>query len=185
MYSRPCLTFSHTCRDLQGIQGEQMDVGLPSTLLLPILNSIRKNVQEIRDILSTIELRLVGSSLLLIYEGERDRTEMGVQWLARQQISTTGDKGQLTEEEKYEDADIEGDDGDVQDAEGEEEEEEEDSSEEDSEDGRSRSPCAVRLIDFAHTRLKRGQGPDSGVLKGLETVLNLLDKRIASLKSNV
>ena len=133
-------------------------------------------MQEIRDILSTIELRLVGSSLLLIYEGEWDRAEMGVQWLARQQISTTGDKDR-------EGADLE-EDGDVQDAEG-VEEEADDSSEGDSEDDASRSPCAVRLIDFAHTRLKRGQGPDSGVLKGLETVLNLLDGRIASVKSNV
>ena len=155
-----------------------MDVGLPSTLLLPILRSIRKSVQELRDILSTIELRLVGSSLLVIYEGDWDRAEMGVQLLAWQSTSTSDDRDQRIEEEKHECGDMEADG--VQDEEG-VEEEEDDASEDDSEDDGNNLPCVVRLIDFAHTRLKRGQGPDSGVLKGLDTVLNLLDGRIESL----
>jgi inositol-polyphosphate multikinase len=175
---------SHARRDLQGTQGEQMDVGLPSTLLLPILRSIRKSVQEIRDVLSTIELRLVGSSLLVVYEGDWDRAEMGVQWLSRQPTSTISNKDQRTEEENYEGADMGV--GGVGDAEGMDEEEgddtDTDTSEGDSEDGGSDLPCVVRLIDFAHTRLKRGQGPDPGVLKGLETVVNLLDGRIASVE---
>ncbi|KAI0251359.1 hypothetical protein BJV78DRAFT_1275443 [Lactifluus subvellereus] len=169
---------SHARRGLSGTQGEQMDVGLPGTLLLPILRSIRKSTQEIRDVLSTTELRLVGSSLLVIYEGDWDRAEMGVQWLARNPTSTTDDKDQQTEDEG---AEIEGD-GDVQDSEGVEEEEEDDTSEGDSEDGGNNWPCVARLIDFGHTRLKPGQGPDPGVLKGLETVLNLLDGRIASVE---
>jgi inositol-polyphosphate multikinase len=136
-------------------------------------------VQEIRDILSTIELRLVGSSLLVIYEGDWDRAEMGVQLLAWQSTSTSDDRDQRIEEEKHEYADIEVDG--VQDEEGVEEGEEEDVSEDDSEDDGNNLPCVVKLIDFAHTRLKRGQGPDSGVLKGLDTVLNLLDGRIESL----
>jgi inositol-polyphosphate multikinase len=133
-------------------------------------------VQELRDILSTIELRLVGSSLLVIYEGDWDRAEMGVQLLAWQSTSTSDDRDQRIEEEKH-DVEVDG----VQDEEGVEEEEEEDVSEDDSEDDGNNLPCVVRLIDFAHTRLKRGQGPDSGVLKGLDTVLNLLDGRIESL----
>ncbi|KAH9977832.1 hypothetical protein BGW80DRAFT_1435531 [Lactifluus volemus] len=144
--------------------GAQSYVGLPSTLLLPILRSIRKSVQELRDILSTIELRLVGSSLLLFTKG----TGTARRW-----------EDQRIEEEKHEYADIEVDG--VQDEEGVEEEEEEEVSEDDSEDDGNNLPCVVRLIDFAHTRLKRGQGPDSGVLKGLDTVLNLLDGRIESL----
>jgi 1D-myo-inositol-tetrakisphosphate 5-kinase/inositol-polyphosphate multikinase len=60
-------------------------------------------------------------------------------------------------------------------------EEDEESEEEDSSDEGSESPCVVRLIDFAHTRLKPGEGPDMGLLKGLETLLSLLDGRIASL----
>ena len=150
--------------------GEQLDIGLPTALLVPILKSIRKSVQGIRDSLSSIELRLIGSSLLIIYEGDWDRAKMGVQWLAEQPTCMSSEEGEENGEEMYEE-DVEG----VEGWEG-DEESDEDSSEEGSE-----SPCVVRLIDFAHTRLKPGQGPDVGVLKGLESLLGLLDGRIASV----
>jgi 1D-myo-inositol-tetrakisphosphate 5-kinase/inositol-polyphosphate multikinase len=138
-----------------------LDVGLPSTLLVPILRSIRKSVQELRDLLSSIELSLVGSSLLIVYEGDWDRAEMGVRWLAEQPASVS------SEEKIYEDTE-----GDVEEVEGSEESEEDEGSE---------CPCVVRLIDFAHTRLKPGQGPDVGVLKGLDSLVSLLDGRIAAI----
>ena len=138
-----------------------MDVGLPGTLLLPVLKSIRKSVQEIRDVLSTIEMRMVGSSLLIVYEGDWHRAEMGVQWLTEQAASATGD------EEANGDGEFE---------EAEEDEESEDESED--EHGGYKSPCVVKVIDFAHTRLKPGEGPDRSVLKGVDTVLTLLDGRI-------
>ncbi|KAI9466966.1 hypothetical protein BJY52DRAFT_1235592 [Lactarius psammicola] len=141
--------------------GGRMDVGLPRTLLLPVLKSIRKSVQEIRDVMGAIEMRMVGGSLLIIYEGDWDRTEMGVQWLARQAASATGDEEfEGAEEEDSEDDSDSGDDS------------------EDGHKGGTKSPCVVKVIDFAHTRLKAGEGPDRGVLKGLETVLTLLDARI-------
>jgi 1D-myo-inositol-tetrakisphosphate 5-kinase/inositol-polyphosphate multikinase len=138
-----------------------MDVGLPGTLLLPVLKSIRKSVQEIRDVLSTIEMRMVGSSLLIVYEGDWHRAEMGVHWLTEQAASATGD------EEVNGDGEFEED---------EEDEESEDESED--EHGGYKSPCVVKVIDFAHSRLKPGEGPDQGVLKGVDTVLDLLDGRI-------
>jgi len=140
------------CSGLPGSEaGGRLDVGLPVTLLMPIMRSIRKSIQEIRDSLSSIELRLIGSSLLIVYEGDWDRAETGVQWLAR-------GAEEMREEEE----------------EGEWEEDEESEEEED----RSDRPCLVRLIDFAHTRLSPGRGPDLGVLKGLDTLLGLLDDRI-------
>ncbi|KAI0307210.1 hypothetical protein B0F90DRAFT_1807864 [Multifurca ochricompacta] len=161
--------------DLPGTHsGERMDVGLQRALLLPILRFIRKSVQEIRDVLSTIELRMVGSSLLIIYEGDWDCAEMGVQWLATHS-EIGGGEGEWRNEGMKGEYMV----GDGQDFKEEEEEEEvEDSSEE--MEGEDR-PCVVRLIDFAHTRLKPGEGPDLGVLRGLQTVLNLLDARIADV----
>jgi inositol-polyphosphate multikinase len=148
-----------------------MDVGLPGTLLLPILRSIRKSVQELRDDLSLIELRLVGSSVLIVYEGDWDRAVVGVQWLA----------SHLEDEPKEEEI-YEGVEGGVEEPEGSEEESgEDDDDDDDDDDGESGCPCVVRLIDFAHTRLKAGQGPDLGVLKGLATLLALLDERIAAI----
>jgi 1D-myo-inositol-tetrakisphosphate 5-kinase/inositol-polyphosphate multikinase len=162
----------HTLRGLLGTPtGDQLDIGLPRALLVPILRSIRKSVQEIRDSLSPIELQLVGSSLLIIYEGDWDRAEMGVQWLAEQSASMSSEEEDVKEQEMYEDTEE-----DVEEGWDEDEESDEDSSDEGSE-----SPCVVRLIDFAHTRLKPGQGPDVGVLKGLDNLLALLDGRIASL----
>jgi 1D-myo-inositol-tetrakisphosphate 5-kinase/inositol-polyphosphate multikinase len=129
-------------------------------LLVPILKSILECVQELRDVLSSIELCLVGSSLLIIYEGDWDRAEMGVQWLAEQPASMGSE-----EEEIYDDTE-----GGAEEVEGSEE----------SEEG-SECPCVVRLIDFAHTRLKAGQGPDVGVLKGLDSLVGLLQGRIAEI----
>ncbi len=142
-----------------------MDVGLPRTLLLPVLKSIRQSVQEIRDVMGAIEMRMVGGSLLIIYEGDWNRAEMGVQWLAKQAASATGDEetnegGQGAEEEDSEEDSDSGDES------------------EDEHKGGSKSPCVVKVIDFAHTRLEAGEGPDRGVLRGLETVLGLLDARI-------
>lgn len=153
--------------DLSGAEaGGPMDVGLPRMLLLPVLKSIRQSVQEIRDVISAIEMRMVGSSLLIIYEGDWDRAEMGVQWLAEQAANTT------------EDEETNGVGREFGEASEDEEEDEESDDESDDEHGGYKSPCVVKVIDFAHTRLKPGEGPDQGVLKGLETVLTLLDGRI-------
>lgn len=149
--------------------GGRLDVGLPDTLLVPILKSIRKSVQELRDLLSSIELRMIGSSLLIVYEGDWDRAETGVQWLTMQRASIGSGEDGGKEEEIKEDREVEGS------------EEDEASEEEDSSDEESESPSVVRLIDFAHTRLKPGEGPDVGLLKGLDTLLTLLDGRIAEL----
>ncbi len=39
----------------------------------------------------------------------------------------------------------------------------------------------VKLIDFAHTRIVRGEGPDLGVLLGIDTALKLLERRKSEL----
>ncbi|KAH9045457.1 SAICAR synthase-like protein [Lactarius pseudohatsudake] len=141
--------------------GGRMDVGLPRTLLLPVLKSIRKSVQEIRDAMSVIEMRMVAGSLLIVYEGDWDRAEMGVQWLAEQATSDGG--GRESEGAMEEDSEEDSDSGDESD---------------DELSGGSKPPCVVKVIDFAHVRFKAGEGPDRGVLKGLDTVLSLLDGRI-------
>jgi hypothetical protein len=148
--------------DLPGAEaGGRMDIGLPRTLLLPVLKSIRKSVQEIRDVMNAIEMRMVGGSLLIIYEGDWDRAEMGVQWLAEQAASATAYEETEDDSEEYEDSEDESED----------------------EQRGSKSPCVVKVIDFAHTRLKAGEGPDRGVLKGLETLLSLLDERMDCMTS--
>lgn len=97
---------------------------------------------------------MVGGSLLVVYEGDWARAEEGVEKL-----------GIVIDEEE---------------GEGNEEGEEDDNDDDDDEE-EERPPHVVKLIDFAHTRLVPGAGPDEGVLKGMDTVLGLLDGRIKDL----
>ncbi len=116
-------------------------LGLPVRLLLPILHGIRDDVAEIREILSTVEVRMVGASVLITYEGDWTRAKEALQWI-------------------------------------EEDEEDEDESDDEEKPG---PPYVVKLIDFAHTRITLGKGPDEGVLFGLDTLLGLIDGRIEQL----
>lgn len=116
--------------------------GLPAPLLELILDAIQDEVKEIRDIIAELELRIVGGSLLIVYEGDAKRAQEGV---------------------------------DILDEDDEEDEEDED------EDSQMPVPFVVKLIDFAHTRQAPGEGPDTGVLLGMDTVLKLLDGRLKEI----
>ena len=117
-------------------------LGLPVQLLLPVLHGIREDIAEIRQVLASFEMRMVGASILIAYEGNLKRAEETLE---------------RTEEE-------------------EEDEEDEDESEDEEKPG---PPYVVKLIDFAHTRITPGRGPDKGVLTGLDTLIGLIDGRIA------
>jgi inositol-polyphosphate multikinase len=112
-------------------------------------------------------MRMVGGSLLIVYETEWGRAEEGVSVVEER-------KGKGVSDFDEEDED-DGEDGD-------EDEEEEEEDDEDEEEDAEPTPYVVKLIDFAHTRLKPGQGPDEGVLRGLGTVLRLLDGRIKEVE---
>ncbi|KAJ6621802.1 SAICAR synthase-like protein [Mycena sp. CBHHK59/15] len=135
-----------------GVEGPAPAVsqGLPAPILLQILELLREDVQDIREAFAAIEMRMVGGSLLIVYESDLSRAQEGLEWMLN------------------DDSEEEEDDGN-------------DDEDEDSSKSRPGPPCDVRLIDFAHTRFVPGQGPDKGVLRGLDTVLALLDERIASV----
>jgi 1D-myo-inositol-tetrakisphosphate 5-kinase/inositol-polyphosphate multikinase len=130
------------------------DNGLDSGTLRALLDEIIDEVREIRDMVSTIEMRMVGGSILIIYEADASRAR-----LALEQLEKLRDQ-----EEEASDSEAEGS--------------EEDNSSDEGEDVIG-PPVAVRLIDFAHTRPAPGQGPDEGVLKGLSTLIGLLEERAA------
>lgn len=134
------------------LSSSESTLGLPKELLLPVLHGVRKNVSEIRDALAGVELRMVGGSILVIYEGD---------WARAKEVS-----------KKQEEAGAD--------------EEDEDEEEDEEVDGKPTiGPLyLVKLIDFAHTKIVPGRGPDEGVLKGLDTVLELLDGRINTVKQS-
>ena len=131
-----------------------------------MLESLREDIAEIRAALAEVHLRMVGGSLLIIYEADWARAREGLKWL---------EEGADDEDEDDEDED----------------EDEEDKSENESGKGenaekqRGGPPYLVKLIDFAHTKVVPGIGPDEGVLKGVDTVLSLLDGRIEQVKAAV
>ncbi|KAG5721388.1 Inositol polyphosphate multikinase [Termitomyces sp. T112] len=114
-------------------------LGLPRRLLVPILRGIRESVARIREIYSSLEMRIVGGSLVIMYEADWCLAEEGLRRHSLQPLD------------------------------------------EHRESGVRRLPYLVKIVDFAHTRVGRGLGPDEGVLLGLNTMLKLLDGRITEL----
>jgi 1D-myo-inositol-tetrakisphosphate 5-kinase/inositol-polyphosphate multikinase len=119
--------------------------GLPRATLRAVLEGIIKDVKEIRVTFAELELRIVGGSLLIIYEADWDKAKECLQ---------KSDEEEVDDEE-------EGDD-------------------EDDEDEKA-LPFAVKLIDFAHTKVVPGQGPDEGVLLGIDSTIKLLNERLLQL----
>ncbi|TFK62475.1 SAICAR synthase-like protein [Pluteus cervinus] len=133
--------------------GATPNQGLPPHLLLPILHNLLADIQEIREVLSKIEMRMAGGSLLIVYEADWERAEEGIKKFG---LTTKGREVDFDEEE------------------------EEDSDAEDSDENENKvgPPYSVKLIDFAHTFITPGEGPDPGVLVGVDTTLALLKGRI-------
>ncbi|EMD34283.1 hypothetical protein CERSUDRAFT_117164 [Gelatoporia subvermispora B] len=136
--------------------------GLPADILLPILQNIREDVEEIRDRVAEVHVRMRSASLLVIYEADWERAREGLR-LLEEAIS----KGEQPEDEDYE------------------EDENEDEASGDEDEQRPPLPYTVKLIDFAHSTPVPGQGPDEGVLKGLATFMELLDGRIEQVQKHM
>ena len=135
-----------------GIAEPVTGTGLPPEMLLLVLESMREDVADIHAALALMDMRMVGASLLIIYEADLDRAREGMHWLEEVQ----DDEDEAEEEEDEDDDDDEKCVG---------------------------PPYLVKLIDFAHTKIVPGIGPDEGVLKGVDTVLRLLDGRIEETKA--
>lgn len=59
--------------------GDATSSGLPKETLVAILQGIRAEVQEIRDIFGKLEMRMVGGSLLVIYEADWQKAQEGLE----------------------------------------------------------------------------------------------------------
>lgn len=143
------------------------DSGLRSGVLHSLLVKIGVELRAIRDTVTAIEMRMAGGSVLIIYEADGDRARLGLQLLEEQEADKQ--MGGVHEGRERED-----DSND-------EPEDDDDEGESSDDEGVIGLPFQVKLIDFAHTRLTPGQGPDVGVVKGLETLITLLDERAAQV----
>jgi len=126
------------------------------------LESLREDIVELIEAFREVNLRMVGGSLLIIYEGDWERAAEGIKLFGLDE-SESGDAAADGENEENSDEEEEGED--------------------DENKKRPGPPYTINLIDFAHTRITPGQGPDQGVLLGLDTVRKLLDGRIEQVRN--
>ncbi|KAF9441915.1 SAICAR synthase-like protein [Macrolepiota fuliginosa MF-IS2] len=73
--------------------------GLPAHLLRPVIEGIREEIQEIRNVFAELELRMVGGSLLVVYEADWTRAEEGLKNLG---CDDEEDEEEETDEESKE-----------------------------------------------------------------------------------
>ena len=134
--------FPLTCSDIPRGQG------LPRDLLRQVLQGLIADIEEIREAVRQTEMRMVASSLLVVYEADWDVLRENLQTWSREAPSYGGGE----------------EDGEVGSS--------------DSSDDTPGPPYLVKLIDFGHTTLREGDGPDTGVITGLDTTITLFKKRL-------
>ncbi|KAH6919273.1 inositol polyphosphate multikinase [Coprinopsis sp. MPI-PUGE-AT-0042] len=155
-----------------GVPNEESRMGLPAHTLLPVLLGIRSEIAQIKAALKAINLRMVGGSVLIVYESDWKKAEAGIK-------NYLEEKGDIKDEAEAADVDVD-----------EEEEEGPDDADDDEDDDEEKEeppiPFVVKLIDFAHTRLVEPHlGYDRGLDRGLDTVIKLLTTRIKQVKEKM
>lgn len=169
----PCsISSSPTNSDLGTSPLVTSTIGLPADTLLTLLTSLHGALTDLRKSLSGAHVRMVGGSVLIVYEGDWET--------AAAASGRGGGPENFEEEESEEDGGAESDLIEVEvDEQGEiimGSETSESSSETSSTDLPPRL-YTISLIDFAHTRVVPGEGPDQGVLTGMDTLIRLVDRR--------
>ncbi|KAG2148765.1 hypothetical protein DEU56DRAFT_79618 [Suillus clintonianus] len=136
--------------------------GLPPIILHRVLTTLQAHLEELKTTISNIEMRMVAGSILIVYEGDWERASKAL---------STPSAIATTEEDEDDEVEVEIDENgqivleSIPDEAIEEEEE-------------HQAPlCSLSLIDFAHTRLIDGAGADEGVLKGMQTMVDLVRQR--------
>ncbi|KIM50975.1 hypothetical protein SCLCIDRAFT_96338, partial [Scleroderma citrinum Foug A] len=140
------------------ISSATVRLGLRSTTLLVLLTHLLAGLERLRGGLAEAEVRITGGSVLILYEGDWARAEEAARIL---QEELTEDDDEEIEVEVDESGQVVFDTA---------------SSDVDTDSDEEEQPRLVTLslIDFAHTRFVPGQGPDTGVLLGIDTLIHLV-----------
>lgn len=142
--------------------------GVRKDLMVPVVKGVLEDVQDIRNAVAQTEMRMVGGSLLIVWEGDESALEAALDKKVDAQMNS--DPPSVVDSDATSEADDLAGGG---------------TSGVSSGYGAGRRvgpPHVVRMIDFAHTHAVPGLGPDEGILKGINTVLSLLRGRLAELE---
>jgi 1D-myo-inositol-tetrakisphosphate 5-kinase/inositol-polyphosphate multikinase len=155
------------------LEGIYRNHAIPAKTMLRVLALIDKQLSDLETVLQSLEMRFVGASVLIVYEGDLSRLEDALtQW-----------ESKIHEEDPLKPVEEE-DDEDMIESESEDESEDDlDGTKEDEKMAKECPPVIVKMIDFAHTWIAEGQGVDEGVLKGLATLRSLIRGRKAELEA--
>ncbi|KAI5990883.1 hypothetical protein EDD15DRAFT_1133704 [Pisolithus albus] len=175
---------------------DDIQPGLPPPILLILLTRLIEALARLRAALAGAEVRIVGGSILIIYEGDWESAEKAARTSEDVSIGKATAEGEGLGGNERGAADDEGEDEETITVEVDEhghlilddvvtgspiaesfEENEADDADEESEDEDEPRLFRLSLIDFAHTRLVPGQGPDTGVLLGIDTLTRLIRER--------
>ena len=157
---------------------------IPPKTLLRLLNFIYDDLDKLEQVYQNLEARFTGSSILIVYEGDPERLEDALERYEARRAR----RALLQAEAPSAEAPDSEEEWDVSD---EDEDSASTSSDDDEDDGaradarraRRCPPFTLKVIDFAHTRLVEGEGPDEGVLKGIKTLKGLVKGRLEQVKA--
>lgn len=148
----------------------------PKTMLR-VLSLVDKQLADLESVLAILEMRFVGASVLIVYEGDLARLEDALQqWEDRihqeDALKSEPEPDSDEDDDDMYETDTESDElGDL------------DGEKEDAKMAKKCPPVTVKMIDFAHTWIAEGQGVDEGVLKGLRTLRGLVQGRMKELQA--
>ncbi|TFK87124.1 hypothetical protein K466DRAFT_565563 [Polyporus arcularius HHB13444] len=91
-----CATLVYAWLGSRGRAAPSQGTGLPADILLPVLDSLREDIAEIRAALAEVHMRrMVGGSLLIIYEADWECAREGLKWLEEADEKEDGEDGRI------------------------------------------------------------------------------------------
>lgn len=135
---------------------------LPKTTLLPVLDAVHQQLQELEELLHDFEVRIRGSSLLIVIEGDPEALEASLERIRAAGTTLADLRGAQPQN-------LEQDDEDADD-------QESVSTSDSAGNPKAHTllPFSVKWIDFAHARSATGEGKDQGLIRGVQTSRQLL-----------
>lgn len=152
---------------------------LPPRLAARLLTCLEEELARLTETLSQIDLRAVGASVLVVYEGDANRLAQAFERFDRRRVTLAAKS--LSQRDAQDDSDDD-DDDDESDSDSGSDSDDDDGVRADDKRASKCPPMVVRLIDFAHTWLEEGEGPDEGVLLGLRTLRSLVQGRLKQVE---
>jgi 1D-myo-inositol-tetrakisphosphate 5-kinase/inositol-polyphosphate multikinase len=149
-----------------------------------VLDLVDTQLEQLEAVLAKLEIRFVGASVLIVYEADVARLEAALErWDAKvpKFVSDQVDAdGEMDDDEDLGMSDLSDEDSD-DDNDNDNDDDDDDGRKEDERLARKTPPVRVKMIDFAHTWLAQGEGPDQGVLLGFKTLRGLIRARKAEI----